>query len=112
MRPSVRSVVDLTPSQKGAVAEAAVTAAAVSMGVLVLRPVCEGGRYDLAFDLEPEVIRVQVKCARKQAGVLTVSLRTNRLTPRGYRARSGLPPARADEEQPGSGDQVGGRLRA
>jgi hypothetical protein len=33
---------ELTPSQKGAVAEAAITAAAIQLGLVVLRPLCEG----------------------------------------------------------------------
>jgi PD-(D/E)XK endonuclease len=61
---------DLTPSQKGAVAEAAITAAAVQLGLLVLRPVCEGGRYDLGTDLDPALLRVQCKFARLLDGVL------------------------------------------
>src|ERR1700736_4832621 len=74
----------LTPSQKGAAAEAAVTAAAIELGLIVLRPLCEGGRYDLVIDLEPELLRVQCKWARRLDGVLSVNLQTNRLTPAGY----------------------------
>jgi len=74
----------LTPSQKGAVAEAAITAAAIQLGLVVLRPLCEGRRYDLAIDLEPELLRVQCKLARRRAGVLYVDLGTSRYTPRGY----------------------------
>ena len=75
---------DLTPSQKGAVAEAAITAAAIQLGLVVLRPVCEGGRYDLMFDLDPAVLRVQCKLARRVEGVLSVGLQTCRYTPSGY----------------------------
>ncbi|MGP0101833.1 MAG: group I intron-associated PD-(D/E)XK endonuclease [Solirubrobacteraceae bacterium] len=75
---------DLTPSQKGAVAEAAITAMAIQLGLVVLRPLCEGRRYDLMFDLEPEVLRVQCKMARRLSGVLVVGLATNRYTPGGY----------------------------
>ncbi len=75
---------DLTPSQKGAVAEAAITAMAIQLGMVVLRPLCEGGRYDLLFDLEPELLRVQCKIARRLAGVLSVCLQTSRCTPGGY----------------------------
>jgi hypothetical protein len=74
----------LTPSQKGAAAEAAITAAAIQLGFVVLRPLCEGRRYDLAIDLEPQLLRVQCKLARRQDGVLYVHLGTNRYTPRGY----------------------------
>ena len=38
---------NLTPSQKGAAAEAAITAAVIGLGLTVLRPLCEGRRYDL-----------------------------------------------------------------
>jgi hypothetical protein len=50
-------VEDLTPSQKGAVAEAGITAMVIQLGLTVLRPLCEGRRYDLAVDLEPELHR-------------------------------------------------------
>jgi PD-(D/E)XK endonuclease len=74
----------LTPSQKGAVAEAAITVAAIQLGLVVLRPLCEGGRYDLMFDLEPALLRVQCKLARRVGGVVYVHLKTNRYTPHGY----------------------------
>jgi len=72
----------LTPSQKGAAAEAAITAVAIQLGLVVLRPMCEGGRYDLMFDLEPALLRVQCKLARRLDGVLAVSFQTSRHTPR------------------------------
>jgi hypothetical protein len=75
---------DLTPSQKGAVAEAAITAAAVQLGLLVLRPVCEGGRYDFAIDMDPTLLRVQCKLAQRLDGVVSVNLQTSRYTPNGY----------------------------
>jgi hypothetical protein len=75
---------DLTPSQKGAVAEAAITAAAIQLGLVVLRPLCEGRRYDLMIDLDPALLRVQCKLARRVGGVLSVNLQTSRHTPKGY----------------------------
>jgi hypothetical protein len=74
----------LTPSQKGAAAEAAITAMAVELGLTVLRPLCEGRRYDLVIDLEPELLRVQCKLATRLGGVLSIRLKTNRCTPAGY----------------------------
>lgn len=74
----------LTPSQKGAAAEAAITAAVIQLGLTVLRPLCEGRRYDLIVDLEPALLRVQCKLARRSGGVLVVPLQTSRFTPRGY----------------------------
>jgi hypothetical protein len=35
-------------------------------------------------DLEPDLLRVQCKLARRVAGVLSVNLKTNRCTPGGY----------------------------
>jgi PD-(D/E)XK endonuclease len=74
----------LTPSQKGAVAEAAISAAVIQLGLTVLRPLCEGRRYDLIFDLEPRLLRVQCKLAKRVDGVLAVRLQTSRYTPSGY----------------------------
>lgn len=74
----------LTPSQKGAAAEAAIAASAIALGLTVLRPLCEGRRYDLVIDLEPELMRVQRKLAQCLDGVLAVRLQTNRCTPGGY----------------------------
>jgi hypothetical protein len=77
-------MVELTPSQKGAAAEAAITAAVIQLGLTVLRPLCEGRRYDLIVDLEPALLRVQCKLARRVGGVLTVRTETSRFTPNGY----------------------------
>ncbi len=75
---------ELTPSQKGAAAEAAITAAVIQLGFTVLRPLCEGRRYDLIVDLEPALLRVQCKLARRVGGALAIHLGTNRFTPAGY----------------------------
>jgi hypothetical protein len=80
----VAGMATLTPSQKGAVAEARIAAAAVELALTVLRPLCEGRRYDLVLDLGPALLRVQCKLARRERGVLVVGLQTNRCTPRGY----------------------------
>jgi hypothetical protein len=77
-------MVELTPSQKGAAAEAAITAAVIQLGFTVLRPLCEGQRYDLVVDLEPALLRVQCKLARHLDGALAIHLQTNRCTPAGY----------------------------
>jgi hypothetical protein len=86
---------ELTPSQKGAAAEAAITAAVIQLGLTVLRPLCEGRRYDLIIDLEPTLLRVQCKLARRTGGVLAIGLRTSRCTPRGY-VRTSYSPAEID----------------
>ena len=71
----------LTRRQKGAIAEAEITAAALHAGVGVLRPVTEGTRYDLVFDLGERFLRVQCKWACLGDGVVTAVLRTSRHTP-------------------------------
>jgi hypothetical protein len=42
------------------------------------------GRYDLAFDFDPEIVRVQCKLAQRGKGVVRVGLQTNRCVPGGY----------------------------
>ena len=69
---------------KGAIAETAIAAAAVELGVFVLRPVVEGRRYDLLFDVDHELYRVQCKWARRVGAVLVINLESCRHTPRGY----------------------------
>ena len=59
-----------TPSMKGGIAETVIAAEAVKLGVFVLRPVVEGGRYDLIFDIDGLLLRVQCKWARRLRDVL------------------------------------------
>jgi PD-(D/E)XK endonuclease len=74
----------LNTSQKGAVAEMAIAAEAVKAGVVVLRPLAEGGRYDLVFEIAGHFVRVQCKSARRAGDVIGAYVGTCRLTPRGY----------------------------
>jgi hypothetical protein len=74
----------LTTNQKGAIAEAKITAAAVEIGIGVWRPVVEGGRYDLILDAGGRLIRTQCKWATRKGDVVVVRGRTCRHTPRGY----------------------------
>jgi hypothetical protein len=75
---------ELTPSQKGAAAEAELAAALIRLNLFVLRPVGEGGRYDLAIDTGAGILRVQCKWASRRGNVLTARCNTSRHTPRGY----------------------------
>jgi hypothetical protein len=60
----------LTTDQKGAIAETAVVAEAVKLGVPVSRPVQEGLPYDLLFEIGGHFVRVQCKwAARKGDGI-------------------------------------------
>ena len=60
----------MTTDQKGAIAELAVQLAATKLGIDVYRPVAEGGRYDMIFDLNEDLVRVQCKWASRHDNVL------------------------------------------
>ena len=70
---------DLSTNQKGAIAEARITAEAVRLGIVVLRPTIDGRRYDLAFDFDGTGIeRVQRKWGRLDGDVIVVRTGTCR----------------------------------
>ena len=72
-----------TPTRTGSIAEVFIAAHAVRLGIAVLRPISEGLRYDLAFDVGGRLLRVQCKSARRAGQVLTIRTSTSRSTPRG-----------------------------
>ena len=74
----------LTPSRKGAIAEAEITAQAARLGMDVYRPVVEGCRCDLILGLGDRLFRIQCKWSRRHGDVIRVTMRTNRHTPNGY----------------------------
>jgi hypothetical protein len=74
----------LTSSDKGNIAETAITAHAVRLGIVVLKPLNEGRRYDLVFDIGPRLLRVKCKWARRREDIVCVPLATSRLTPTGH----------------------------
>ena len=74
---------ELTPSQKGAVAESAFTLHATHMGIGVSRPLVEGERYDLILDFRPTLVRLQCKWGVRRGDVIDAHLRTHRWTPSG-----------------------------
>ena len=51
----------LSTNRKGAIAETAIAAAATKLGIPVLRPIVEHARYDLAFEIGDQILRVQCK---------------------------------------------------
>jgi hypothetical protein len=73
-----------TPTEKGNIAEAKLGAAAIELGIGVCLPLGDGCRYDLIFDLHPQLMRVQCKWAPRRGEVVAVSYGTSRLTPQGY----------------------------
>jgi prevent-host-death family protein len=71
-------------NHKGNIAEAEVAAAAVRLGIDVLKPLVEHGRYDLVFDLGSQLLRIQCKWAPRQGEVVVVNLAGFRCTSQGY----------------------------
>ena len=64
----------LTSDQKGNIAEAAVVSAAVKLGIDVYKPVGEGGRYDMIFEIDGRLLRIQCKWARRHGDVIRCAL--------------------------------------
>jgi antitoxin (DNA-binding transcriptional repressor) of toxin-antitoxin stability system len=74
----------LTANDKGTIAEVAIALEAMKLGVEVLKPHAEHGRYDLAFDFGDRILRVQCKTAKRRGEVLVVNLMSSWHTPNGY----------------------------
>jgi hypothetical protein len=81
----------LTTNQKGAIAEAAITKAALELGYGVYRPSIEGGRYDLIFDTGDELQRVQCKWAPLNGEVIVIRAYSTRRTAAGIRRNTYKP---------------------
>jgi prevent-host-death family protein len=79
----------LSTNRKGAIAEAKIVAAATELGVPVLRPLQEHGRYDLAFEIGDKILRVQCKWGglNDDGAVIKVNLTSSWCTPHGYERR-------------------------
>jgi prevent-host-death family protein len=84
-------------NRKGAIAEMKIATAATELGVPVLRPVVEHGRYDLGFEVGDQILRVQCKWGAldEAQALIKVALRTSWLTPAGY-VRSPYLPSEID----------------
>jgi hypothetical protein len=74
----------LTTNEKGSIAEQAIVLAAIRAGAFVLRPLAEGGRYDLIIDIGPRLLLVQCKSGALRKEVVVARTSTCRHTPRGY----------------------------
>ena len=77
----------LTTDQKGAIAETAIAHEATKLGIEVYRPVAEGGRFDMIFLLEDELVRVQCKWAPLLGDTILVRSYSSRRTRQGLRRR-------------------------
>jgi PD-(D/E)XK endonuclease len=74
----------VNPSQWGAIAETALAHEATKLGIVVLKPICEGARYDLVFEMHGQLMRVQCKIGRRKREVVEVRARTCRRNGGGY----------------------------
>ena len=65
----------LTSNDKGNIAEAAIALEAIKLGIDVLKPVAEHGRYDLALDIGGRLLRAQCKWGSldRKLGVVCVA---------------------------------------
>ncbi len=68
-------------------------AAATKLGIGVFKPLTDGERYDLIFDLRPRLVRVQCKWAGRRGDVVVVRCVSARRAADGLRHR----PYTADE---------------
>lgn len=72
------------PNHKGNVAELAIAKEAAALGLSVLKPLTEHGRYDLAVDLGSRIVRVQCKWANHDGTVIRVHVGKSRTGRGGY----------------------------
>jgi prevent-host-death family protein len=72
-------------NHKGAVAEAMIAAHAIKLGIDVLKPVAEHGRYDLLFNFPDRAVRVQCKWAPLQNETVLIRVYSSRRGPDGLR---------------------------
>ena len=79
---------ELTTDQKGGIAELAIAWEATKLGIGVYKPLIEGGRYNLIFDVGPRLLRVQCKWAARRGEVIAVPCQSSRRTADGLTARS------------------------
>ena len=78
----------LSTDQKGNIAEAAIALAAAKLGVVVYRPLGEGGRCDMIFEIGDDLLRVQCKWAPLEGDVVVVRCYSTRRTPTGFLKRT------------------------
>ena len=75
----------LSTDQKGAIAETAVALSAIKLGIDVYKPLVDGTRADLVFDLGANLARVQCKRAPLHGDVVVVRCYSTRRTADGLR---------------------------
>ena len=75
----------MNPSQRGAIAETAITAHATRIGFRAFLPVADGGRYDMILEAAGKLLRVQCKSVATRGDVVVMRATTFRRTATGYR---------------------------
>jgi PD-(D/E)XK endonuclease len=70
----------LSTDQKGSIAEASIAAAAIRLGIDVYKPLSDGTRCDLIFDIGGQLARIQCKWAARHGDTLIVRCYRNRRT--------------------------------
>jgi len=80
--------VEWSSDRKGSIAESAIAHAAIKLGVSVSKPLTDGDRYDLVFDLGGGLVRVQCKWATLVGDVVRVRCYSSRRTRDGLLKRS------------------------
>ena len=78
---------DWSTDQKGSIAESAIAHAAIKLGISVSKPLTDGDRYDLIFDLKPDLVRVQCKWASLADDVVRIRCYSCRRTRDGQKKR-------------------------
>ena len=77
----------LTSDQKGAIAETAIIHRAIKLGVNVYTPVVEGGRYDMIFEVESSLLRIQCKWSPRHGDVVALRCYSARRSSKGLLRR-------------------------
>ena len=77
-----------TTDQKGGIAELAIAWHAAELGIGVYKPLTDGERYDLIFDVGSTLLRVQCKWAKRRGAVVNIPCQSCRRTATGLKARS------------------------
>lgn len=75
---------DPNPNLIGAVAELKIAAEATRLGIDVLRPMTEHCRYDLVFEIDGNLFRIQCKSAPRNGEIVSVRTESNRRGPDGF----------------------------
>jgi PD-(D/E)XK endonuclease len=85
----------MTPDERGTIAETAIIHAATKLRIPVLKPVNDGMRYDLAFEVSGRFVRVQCKWAARHDDVVVVRCYSCRRGPSGQ-IKKAYTPAEVD----------------